>query len=220
MCTGVEWAVVGAIASAASTAVGSIASYSAQQQQAEYEYQNAIRARDYEYAVNMRSYEASQQAYNQQIEQNRLAANRGYEREQLKLKGEYDKAAQQAQVLFVQRMQAQGQALAAGRTGQSIGLMINDAQREYGRDLANLGTNLGYATTESVLGLESIFLEQKSSDLLAASQRMLEPSKGPAPVKAPVSAGSLVAGIGGGILGGIGTYSSTKAPGAKVGGKG
>lgn len=220
MCTGVEWAVVGAIASAASTAIGSIASYSAQQQMAEYEYQNALRARDYEYAVNMRAYQASEQAYNQQLDLNRQAANRAYEREQLKLKGEFDKASQDAQDLLVAKMQAQGQALAAGRTGQSIGLLVNDAQREYGRDLANLGTNLGYATTDSILGMEDIFQQQRSADLTAASQRMLTPNKGLAPTKAPVSAGTLVAGIGGGILGAASTYAGSKAPGAKVGGKG
>lgn len=219
MCTGIEWAVVGAIASAASTAVGSIASYSAQQQMAEYEYQNAMRARDYEYALNMRAYEASQQAYQQQLDLNRQAANRAYEREQLKLKGEYEKAAQDAQTLLVQRMQAQGQALAAGRTGQGIGLLISDAQREYGRDLANLGTNLGYTTTESILGMENIFQEQRSADILAANQRMLQPTKGPEPIKAPVSAGTMIAGIGGGILGGVSSYAQSKAPGWKVGQK-
>ncbi len=219
MCTGVEWAVVGAIASAASTAIGSIASYSAEQQMAEYQYQNAIRARDYEYAVNMRAYEASEQAYNQQIQMNREAANRAYEREQLKLKGDYDKAAQDAQSLLVQKMQAQGQVLASGRTGQSIGLLVNDAQREYGRDLANLGTNLGYATTESVFQMQDIFRQQSSADLQAASQRMLQPTPGPGITKASVSAGQLVAGIGGSILGGVGSYAANKAPGAKVGGK-
>lgn len=218
MCTGVEWAVVGAIASAASTAVGSIASYSAQQQQAEYEYQNAIRARDYEYAVRMQAYEASERGFAQQMKFNADAANRAYEREQLKIKSEYDKAAQDAQELLVQKMQAQGQALASGRTGQGIGLLVNDAQREYGRDLANLGTNLGYATTESILGMDTIFKEHTSSTLQAASQRMIEPSKGPAPVKAPVSAGAMIAGIGGGILDGVSSYASTKAPNALVGG--
>lgn len=217
MCTGVEWAVIGAITSAASTAIGSIASYSAQQQMAEYEYQNAVRARDYEYAVNMRAYQVSERAYNQQLDLNRQAAGRAYEREQLKLKGEYDKASQDAQDLLVSKMQAQGQALASGRTGQSIGLLVNDAQREYGRDLANLGTNLGYATTESILGMEDIFQQQKSADLAAASNRMLQPGKGPAPTKAPVSSGQLIAGIGGAVLGGIGTYASSKAPTAKVG---
>lgn len=218
MCTGIEWAVVGAIASAASTAVGSIASYSAQQQMAEYEYQNAIRARDYEYAVNMRAYQASEQAYNQQIDLNRQAANRAYEREQLKLKGEYDKASQDAQDLLVAKMQAQGQALASGRTGQSIGLLVNDAQREYGRDLSNLGTNLGYATTESILGMEDIFQQQRSADLVAASNRMLQPTRGLAPTKSPVNAGTLIAGIGSAALGAASTYAGSKAPGAKVGG--
>ena len=218
MCTGIEWAVVGALASAASTAVGSIASYSAQQQMAEYEYQNALRARDYEYAVNMRAYQTSEQAYNQQLDLNRQAANRAYEREQLKLKGEYDKASQDAQDLLVAKMQAQGQALASGRTGQSIGLLVNDAQREYGRDLSNLGTNLGYATTESILGMEDIFQQQRSADLVAASNRMLQPTKGLASTKSPVSAGTLVAGIGQAGLGALGSYASTKAPDAVVGG--
>jgi hypothetical protein len=185
---------------------------------AEYQYQNAIRARDYEYAVNMRAYEASEQAYNQQIQMNREAANRAYEREQLKLKGDYDKAAQDAQSLLVQKMQAQGQVLASGRTGQSIGLLVNDAQREYGRDLANLGTNLGYATTESVFQMQDIFRQQSSADLQAASQRMLQPTPGPGITKAPVSAGQLVAGIGGSVLQGVGSYAANKGPDALVGG--
>jgi hypothetical protein len=138
--------------------------------------------------------------------------------------------------LFIQKMQAQGQVLAAGRSGQGIGLLVSDAERVYGRDLAMLGTNLGYATEETLMGLENIFLDQRTADLRAASQRMLEPMKplkGPEPVKMPMSsyaaipqpiqptkpgAGSLVAGIGQSVIGGVGVYAGGKAPGAKIGG--
>jgi hypothetical protein len=272
MCTGVEWALVGAVASAASSAIGSVAQY--QQQQAEYQYQ--VQARNYAYQAEvqaqeiqrrneeaqinykyqvdrqayeyqnqlleqdyqnqMRAYEASQQTYRDQISLNQQAANRAYESEQLKLSSERKKAAQDAQTLFIQKMQAQGQVLAAGRSGQGIGLLVSDAERVYGRDLAMLGTNLGYATEETLMGLENIFLDQRTADLRAASQRMLEPMKplkGPEPVKMPMSsyaaipqpiqptkpgAGSLVAGIGQSVIGGVGVYAGGKAPGAKIGG--
>lgn len=203
----------------------------------QYEYQNQLLEQDYQ--NQMRAYEASQQTYRDQIGLNQKAANRAYEAEQLKLSSERKKAAQDAQTLFIQKMQAQGQVLATGRAGQGIGLLVSDAERVYGRDLAMLGTNLGYATEETLMGLENIFLDQQTADLRAASQRMLEPMKplkGPEPVKMPMSsyapvpqpiqplkpgAGQLVAGIGQSVLGGISTFASLspgKASTAKVGG--
>lgn len=270
MCTGVEWAVIGAVASAASGAVSTVAQY--QQQQAEYQYQAQARnyayqaevqaqevARrneqaqiDYRYQVDkqqyeyqnqlleqdyqnqMQAYQVSQQSYRDQIALNQKAANRAYEAEQLKLSSERKKAAQDAQTLFVQKMQAQGQILSTGRAGQGIGLLVSEAEKSYGRDLAMLGTNLGYATDETLIGLEGIFLDQQTADLRAASQRMLEPMKpikGPEPAKMPMSvyapipqpiqpmkpgAGQVVAGIAQSVAGGVATYASGK-PG-KVGG--
>lgn len=283
MCTGVEWAVVGAIASAASGAVGTIANYQQQQvayQQQQTEYQYQVQARNYQYQaevqaqqvqqrneqaqidyqyqvanqqyayqnqlleqdyqIQMQAYQASQQSYRDQLALNQKAANKAYEAEQLKLSSERKKAAQDAQALFVQKMQAQGQILATGRAGQGIGLLVADAERAYGRDLAMLGTNLGYATDETLIGLEGIFMDQQSADLRAASARMLEPTapiKGPAPVKMPMSVyapipkpvqplspqkpgvGGVVLGIGQSVIGGVSTYAGSKAPGAKVGGK-
>jgi hypothetical protein len=298
MCTGVEWAVIGAIASAASATVGSIAGYQQQQYQQQeayyqqqrvyqeqqvayqydtqvrnYQYQAEVQAQqvaqrneqaqidyqyqvanqqyayqnqllDQDYQIQMEAYAANQKTYRDQLDLNQKAANRAYQAEQLKLASERKQAAVNAQELFVQKMQAQGQILATGRAGQGIGLLVSDAERVYGRDLAMLGTNLGYATDETMMGLESIFMDQQSADLRAASARMLEPSKpikGPAPVKMPMSvyapvpkpvmplaptaptkpsaigAGPLVAGIGGAVLGGVGTYAGSKPPGAKVG---
>ena len=152
---------------------------------------------------------ASEQAYQQQRDLNQQAANRAYQQTQLKLKGEMDRASQQAEQLLTQRLQAQGAILASGRTGSSIGALLTDAQRSEGKDLASLGMNLAYATQDYYFGMENILQQQTTANINAASQRI------PAP-----SAGSLVLGIAGAGLSGYQTYASLKAPPAGGGGGG
>jgi len=186
--------VVAGIASFAQGALGSIASYN-QEQQA--------------YQAQMAAYEQSERSYNEQIRLNAEAANRGYVSEQQKLQGEFMKTSQEAQARLIQSLQAQGSVLASGRSGQSIGLLVSDAQREYGRDLANLGQNLAFARQDYATGTESIFQNAKSANAVAAANRMLRPT-------APSSIG-LIAGLGQAALGGITTWASLKAPSAGTG---
>ena len=150
---------------------------------------------------------ASEQAYQQQRVLNQEAANRAYQQTQLKLKGEMDRAAQQAEQLLTQRLQTQGTILSAGRTGQSIGALLTDAQRSEGKDLGSLGMNLAYATQDYYFGMENILNQQATANIQAASQRV------PAP-----SAGSLVLGIAGAGLSGLQAYANLKAPKAGGGG--
>jgi hypothetical protein len=187
--------VVAGIASFASSALGSIASYS--QEQAAYRAQ-------------MAAFRRSEQVYNEQLRLNQEAANRGYVSEQQKLQGEFMKASQEAQQRLVTSLQAQGTVLASGRTGQSIGLLLSDAERGYGTDLANIAQNLAFARQDYATGAEGIFLNQQSANNVAASNRMLQPSK-------PSSIG-LVTGLAGAALGGFNTFSSLKAPSAGGGG--
>ena len=98
-----------------SGALSSIASYS-QEQQA--------------YSAQMSAYRRSEEAYKQQLQLNADAANRAYTSEQQKLQGEFMKASQEAQSRLSQSLQAQGTVLASGRSGQSIGLLMSDAERE------------------------------------------------------------------------------------------
>lgn len=170
------------IASAASGAVGSIASYQASQQQ---------------YAGQMAAYEASQQAYNQQLQLNAEAANRAYIADQQRLKNEYEKAALDAQKLSVTALQAQGQVLASGRVGKSIGLLAQDAERSYGRDMATLGINLGYANEDYYLSSQQTFQQAKSANAAAAASRLPKPS-------APSSLG-LITGLTGSAVEGFST---------------
>ena len=138
---------------------------------------------------------ASQQAYLRQRNLNAEAANIGYQKAQLKYKAEYDKAADTAQQLSVQRLQAQGTTLAAGRGGQSISSLLADANRVEGRDLGSLGMNLASSGTEYGFDVQSIFTSQKSANAQAASQRT------PAP-----SIGGLALGIGSALVAGGSAY--------------
>jgi hypothetical protein len=144
---------------------------------------------------------ASEQAYQQQRDLNQQAANRAYQQQQLKFKGELDQASQKAEQLLTQRLQAQGNIMASGRTGQSVGALLTDAQRTEGRDLGTLGLNLAYAQQDYGFGMENIFQQQQAGNVSAASQRLAAPS-----------VGGLVLGIGEAAMSGYGTYKSLKAP--------
>jgi hypothetical protein len=195
---GVSTAVLGGIQS--------IAGY--QQQQAQASYQNQIAQAQYQQEVQ--AYQINQQAYQQQIEANAAAANRAYQREQLKLQEKQAEAKQKAQDLLIEKLQSQGQVLASGRTGQSLKILVSDAERDYGKDLANLGTNLGYAMQSYSMTAEDIYRDAESANNVAASQRMLKPIS-PIATPGPSTLG-LVAGLGQAALGGYSAYSSLKAP--------
>jgi hypothetical protein len=196
-------AIVG-IAQAGLSAVQSIGAYSAERQAAK----------------------ESERAYQEQRTLNAQAANRSYQQSQAQLKGEFDQASQKAEGLLVQRLQAQGSTLAAGRSGQSIGGLLTDAQRTEGRDLATLGMNLGYAQQDYAWNVLDVFEQHKSANITAAAQRKAMPSTGglllglgsaalsgisaAVPLMAPASGG----GGGGGSSGGGGGGSSQYQPGA------
>jgi hypothetical protein len=184
-----------AAVSAISSGLGSIASYQAEQQA---------------YAGQMAAYRASQEAYNRQIKLNAEAANRAYVADQMKLKNEYDKSAVESQKLMTNALQAQGNIMASGRVGQSVGILAQDAERSFGRDMATLGMNLGYANEDYLLSSQNTFQQAESANAAAAAGRMISPS-------APSGLG-LVSGIGGSIMGGLGTYNEFAAPGKKIGG--
>lgn len=155
------------------------------------------------YQAQSQAAAASQRAYQQQRNLNQEAANRAYQQQQLKMKGEMEKASQQAEQGLVKRLQAQGGVLASGRTGQSIGGLLADAERVEGKDLGALGMNLAYAQQDYFFGMESIYNQQKSANMSAASQRLAKPS----------GAGLALGLIGAGISG-YSAYSSLKAPSA------
>jgi len=109
----------------------------------------------------------------------------------------------------VKRLQAQGTTLSAGRSGQSIGGLLADAERVEGKDLGALGMNLAYAQQDYFFGMENIYTQQKTANISAASKRVAAPS-----------VGGLVLGLAGSALSGVQAGLALKAPAAGGGGGG
>jgi hypothetical protein len=168
----------------------------AMQSIASYQSQNAAAA------ASEQAYQQQRQSYEAQLTQNQLAANKAYQQTQLKLKGEYDQAAQKAQQLLTQRLQSQGAVLASGRTGQSIGGLLSDAQRTEGKDFAMLGLNLAYAQQDYGFGMENIYDQQVGANA-AATSNINQAAANRLP---GASVGGLILGIGGSALEGAATY--------------
>jgi hypothetical protein len=153
------------------------------------------------YQAESQAASASEKAYQEQRNLNQEAANRAYQQTQLKMKGEMERASQQAEQGLVKRLQAQGTTLSAGRSGQSIGGLLADAERVEGKDLGALGMNLAYAQQDYFFGMENIYTQQKSANISAASKRVAAPS-----------VGGLVLGLAGSVVSGAQTAMSLKAP--------
>jgi hypothetical protein len=153
------------------------------------DFSNAVALQQFE--VQKQGFEQSEQSFFQQIDLNNQAASRAYMSEQVKLNFEQKKAALEAHQLMASSTQAQGKILASGRSGQSLGMLANDASRETSRDLATLGLSLGYAQQDYFSSTQSIFEQVQSSQNIAQGNRMLAPV---APLKAsPVLAGTVLA---------------------------
>ena len=159
------------------------------------------------YQAESQAAKASERAYQQQRTLNQEAANRAYQQTQLKMKGEMEKASQQAEQGLVRRLQAQGSTLAAGRAGQGVTGLLADAERVEGRDLGSLGMNLAYAQQDYFFGMENIYQQQNTANIQAASQRLAKPS-----------AGGLALGLAGSALSGVQAGLALKAPSAGGGG--
>ena len=155
------------------------------------------------YQAESQAARASERAYQEQRNLNAEAANRAYQQQQLKMKGEMDKASQQAEQGLIRRLQAQGTTLAAGRTGQSVGGLLADAERVEGRDLGTLGMNLAYAQQDYFFGMEDITRQQNAANIQAASQRLAKPS-----------GAGLALGLAGAAMSGVQAGLALKAPDA------
>lgn len=198
-------AIIG-VASAAIGAVGTISSYQAASAQAANENEMANR----QYTLQLQAHQQQEAALNRQTMLNQEAASKSYAAEQLRIQAEYKKAALEADNLRVKSMQEASNIQASGKAGRSMGVLAMDPDREYGRDLAVLGLNLGFARDDYYQSIDSIFDQATTANAEVASRRSPAPEK-PMQVKGPSKLG-LVAGLGGAALSGYQAYSSLKAP--------
>lgn len=124
---------------------------------------------------------AARQSYEQQIQNNNSALNKSYVQEQAKLNEVKDKAAFEAQANLIKSIGGKGKILASGATGQSIGLMALDADRQEGFATAQQGATIRSAEAQAGIGMDIAFDQAYSANNLAFS-------KLPTPTQAPVFA--------------------------------
>ena len=199
------------VASFATQAVGSIANYTQASNQARDEANALNDSQQKQYELQAQAWAQQEDAANRQERLNREAASKAYMSAQIKIQNEYKKAALDADNLRLKSMQDAANIQASGKSGRSIGILAMDPDREYGRDLATLGLNLGYARDDYYQSIDSIFDQATSANAQVASSRGPAPSK-PTRVKAkmPSSLG-LIAEIGGAALSGFSTFSQASS---------
>ena len=121
---------------------------------------------------------AFQRGKEQADEQTRLnneAANRTYVQEQNKLNEARKKAAFEQQAILAKSIGAKGRILAAGRTGQSIGLLVNDVERQAGFATAQEAATLDSKEDAAAIGMDSAFIRAQSMNNQAFSNIPFQP---------------------------------------------
>ena len=142
---------------------------------------------------------ASRRAYEQQIQNNNTSVNKTYVQEQAKLQEARQQAAFKAQSNYAKSIGAQGKVLASGATGQSIGLLALDAERQEGFATAQANAGLRSAEQQAAVGMDVAYDQAKSQNNQAWTRL-------PAPTQAPVFADKPV-GIGKDLDLGIPSYN-------------
>ena len=152
-----------------------------QYQQAQQQAQMQNRQIQAQHQGQIRQEIAARNAYEQQLQNNNTAANKSYVQEQAKLQEARAQAAFKAQSNYAKAIGSQGKVLASGATGQSVGLLAMDAERQEGFATAQANAGLRSAEAQAAVGMDIAFEQAKSANNQAWN-------KLPTPTQAPVFA--------------------------------
>lgn len=147
---------------------------------AQRDWQHSMAIRDYEYNMQMRAYNKSEQTYKQQLNFNNIAAQVAMESENRFLEEQRIATAFEHQDLFVQMLQAEGQAVASGQPGRSAAKAIQSILAQDGRNQAILAESLVSANKQYDVNMKKIATDKYGADLAADANRMLKPEMMPA----------------------------------------
>tara|TARA_Y100001963_G_scaffold38081_1_gene53187 strand:- start:637 stop:1467 length:831 start_codon:yes stop_codon:yes gene_type:complete len=135
-----------------------------------------------ERATIMQRHEANKLTYQRSVEQareqiglNNEAANRAYQSEQTKLDEARKKAAFEQQAILARSIGDKGAILAAGRTGQSVGLLVNDVERQKGFSEAQINATLDSKRDQAILSMEGNWLQNQSANAQALGNIAFNP---------------------------------------------
>ena len=190
--------VISAVGTAASIAQGQQQAAFAQQQanlqlqQQRQQAQIANQKTANQYTGEVAAQQAKNMAYQQQVINNQTAANKSFAQEQTKLNEARDKAAFKAQEIYAKSIGAKGSVLATGATGQSVGLLALDADRQAGLGFAAQDASVRSAAQQAAVGADLAATQADSSNNQAYSSLgvpvqmpTLSPSPGGGPIDGP-----------------------------------
>ena len=211
------------VASLATGAIGAVGQHQSAQAQADA--QNAAATSNYKHQLKVRErnwdreryrYNRNLVQYDQQLNENSLAARRAYAGEQQKLNNIYKQASFKNQANLVQLVQGSNQAAAAGMTGKSAQRLDSQLVSQFGRNQAIAAESLFGANVEYKNRVDSINRSLQSDNNKAYENVAIQPQEGIAPPPPVMTPGpsplGLIAGIGGAAIGGFQTYNSLKPP--------
>lgn len=139
--------------------------YNQQRQQVEAERANIQK----KYAADRLAYQRGVEEQDKQIKYNNEAANKVYEQEQSKISEAKKKAAFAQQTALAKSIGSKGAILSAGRTGQSVGLLINDAERQSGFAQAQADAQMASTMEQSQISMDQAFLQSLGANNQAVS---------------------------------------------------
>tara|TARA_B100001063_G_C16697400_1_gene520611 strand:+ start:278 stop:949 length:672 start_codon:yes stop_codon:yes gene_type:complete len=135
-----------------------------------------------DYAGRSRAAKESRLAFERNFKNVNEAANKSYVQEQVKLQEKKDAAAFKSQEILAKSIGMQGSVLAAGQSGQSVGLLVSDAERQAGFALAQENATIRSAEKQADVASDVAFSQAKSSANTAFNQLQITPQ---APVLDP-----------------------------------
>ena len=120
--------------------------------------------------TDRRVYQDSRETADKQMRSNNEAANRVYVAEQSQLSEKRKEAAFQAQTILAKSIGAKGSILATGRTGQSVGLLVLDTERQAGRETAQQEAMLKSDYESALISMDSAFQQNLDGNINAESK--------------------------------------------------
>jgi len=196
------------IATAASGAMGAIGSHQSASAQASaqnaaainnYKYQLKVRERNWDQTRNVYSTKLHQ--YDQTIDENQMAAARGYQSAQMNLTEQFKQAAFSQESRLAKLVRSQGNFAAAGRTGRSADRLGAEQLMQFGRSNAVMAENLMTGQNKYNSATENIYRQQLSADRKAYSNVAIAPQPGVAPVRPVMTPGPSGLSLASGLLG-------------------
>jgi hypothetical protein len=212
------------IATAASGAMGAIGSHQSASAQANatnqaainnYKYQLKVRERNWDQTRNVYGQKVHQ--YHQTIDENQMAAARGYNAAQMNLTEQFRQAAFGNENRLAKLVRSRGNFAASNRTGRSTDRLAAEQMMQFGRGNAVMAENLMTGQNKYTRQTENLNRQLLSANRQAYSKVAVAPQPGVAPVAPTMMPGpsglSLASGLLDAGMSGVNTADQMKPGG-------